>query len=90
MKKIIAVALLAIIAMSISGCTDNTTTRRVGGTETVDLPEGMTFIEAEWDKDDNLWYTYRPRRANETPETYVMQEKSNLGVAQGKVIFVEH
>lgn len=90
MKRFVLGILLVAISLSVIGCTDNTITRNVGGTETIDLPQGMTFIEAEWDKDDNLWYTYRPRRTNEAPETYIMQEKSNLGVAQGKIVFVEH
>ena len=85
MKRFVLGILLVVIALSTIGCTDNTMTRRVGGTETVDLPEGMTFIEAEWDKDDNLWYTYRPRRTNEAPETYIMQKKSNLGVHKEKL-----
>lgn len=88
MKKILAGILLAVLVMCISGC--NTVTRTWGGQQTIDLPEGMSFIEAEWDSQDNLWYTYRPRRQNEKPETYIMQEESNMGVAEGKITFVEH
>ena len=88
MKKILAGILLAVLTMCISGC--NTVTRQWGGSQTIDLPTGMTFIEAEWDSQDNLWYTYRQRRQNEKPETYIMQEESNMGVAEGKITFVEH
>jgi uncharacterized protein YceK len=79
--------LLALgLIVSLVGC--NTVTRRMGGTQTVDLPKGQKFIEATW-KDDSLWYTTRPMRESETAETFTFQESSNMGVLEGKVIFKE-
>lgn len=39
--------------------------------------------------EDETWYLYRPMREQETPEVYSFQEKSSMGIMEGKVIFTE-
>ena len=86
--KVLLIGFMVVIVLATAGC--NAVTRKWGGSQTIDLPEGMAFVEAEWDKQDNLWYTYRPRRPGEKAEIYIMQEQSNLGQLQGSITFVEH
>lgn len=74
-------------------CTPNQRVKALGGSMNVDIPQGNKFVVATWKTQDNsssLWYTYRPMRADETPETWTMQEQSNFGVWEGTVTFTEH
>lgn len=41
-------------------------------------------------KGDDIWMLFRPARKDEKAETYTFQEKSLLGVLQGKVIIKEN
>ena len=54
----------------------------------VELPKGKKILNATW-KQNNLWYVTRDARPGETPETVEFIESSNLGVAEGKIIFIE-
>lgn len=88
MKKTLStIALIAVILFGLSGC-GNTLARSYGGTLTVDLPAGQKLQEATW-KDSELWYLTRPMRDGEEPETWTLQEKTDYGVIEGKVIFKE-
>lgn len=60
-----------------------------GGTANVDLPPNTKLVGATW-KGNNLWYLYRPSQPGETPTTVTLQEESNLGLVEGKVVFTEH
>lgn len=62
--------------------------KSVGGTINVDVPKGQKLIEATW-KGSDIWYLTRPMREDEDPETFTLQEDSNLGIIEGKVIFKE-
>lgn len=84
MKK--AVLLVLAISILLSGC--NFKTRMLGGTQTVELPKGKKLIQATW-KESNLWYLTRDMKPGEEAEIYEFIEDSNLGVAEGKVIFKE-
>ncbi len=80
---------LILAAFLLAGCTANTSTRQFGGTETIHLERGQHFVDAYWDNEDHLWYSTRPLLTSEEPTTYTMQEKSNYGTLQGKVLFIE-
>lgn len=80
--------LIAIALASLVSCTENQSAKGFGGTATIDMPPGTKFVCATW-KEANLWYVYRPSREGEKPETVTMQEDSNFGVLEGKVIFQE-
>ena len=86
-KRIILLGLLvSTIIFSLTGC--NWSTRKFGGTMNVELPEGYKLQEATW-KDDELWYLVRPMREGEYPEDWILEEKTNMGVIEGTVIFHE-
>lgn len=79
---------LGFLSLILSSCTENTRAKKYGGTMTVDLPPNTKFVSATW-KDETLWYIYRNRKNDETPETTTMREDSRFGIIEGKVQFVE-
>lgn len=82
------IILVGIIGWLTVGCTENTRTKRFGGTMTINVPPTEKFINATW-KDDELWYLTRDRREGETPENWKFQEKSSFGMIEGTIIFHE-
>lgn len=86
-EKIIGgIALLVVMGFSLTGC--KSVVKSYGGTISIDVPKGQKVIEATW-KDSDVWYLTRPMREGEEPETFTLQEDSNLGIIEGKVIFKE-
>ena len=86
-KKIIGgIALLVVMGFSLTGC--KSVAKSYGGTISIDVPKGQKVIEATW-KDSDVWYLTRSMREGEEPETFTLQEDSNLGIIEGKVIFKE-
>lgn len=86
-KKIIGgIVLLTVMGFSLTGC--KSVAKSYGGTISIDVPKGQKVIEATW-KDSNVWYLTRPMREDEKPEIFTLQEDSNLGIIEGKVIFKE-
>lgn len=69
-------------------CTQNTCAKKWGGTTTVNLPKGKKLVNASW-KDGDLWYLVRQAKPGEAPETLEYLEESNMGMYEGKVIFIE-
>lgn len=88
MKKRIIYALL-LLCLLLSGCTEQTITRNLGGTMTLDLKPGQKLEEITW-KDDQLWYLTRPMKEDEEPETHTFQESSEWGIIEGTVIIIEY
>jgi hypothetical protein len=90
-NKIIIKSLILAIAglFLLSGCTENVRARNYGGTMTVDLPPNTTLVNATF-KEVNLWYLTRPRNTNDVVTTWTFKEKSNFGLQEGTIIFVEH
>lgn len=80
--------LLLVLCGGLLGCTENIRTRSFGGDMTIALPPGQKLVSASW-KTETLWYLYRPMNSNEVATTSIYAEKSNFGLVQGKVIFVE-
>ena len=90
-KKILLGLALLIGSLSIGGC--QYTTKVWGGTTTVDIPAGKKLVPytVQWEaKNSNLWYLVEDAEPGYTPKTYEFKETSNLGAAEGKVLFVEH
>jgi len=87
MKQKIILSLIA--AFTFASCTENQMAKKFGGTMKVDLPANTEFVSATW-KNDELWYIHRPRKQGETIDTIIMQEDSNFGLVEGKVLFIEH
>ena len=91
MKKIILVLGIIVMACSISGCQQ--VTKQFGGTSTIDLPAGKKLVPytIQWEpKSSNIWYLTEDAEPGYTPKMYEFHESSNLGVAEGKIIFIEH
>lgn len=84
MKKYIFVFLIALI---LSGCTQNEMARKYGGSMEIQLPPGTKLINATW-KEEEIWYLYT-ERGSEKPKNTVFKEKSKFGVIEGHVVFVE-
>jgi hypothetical protein len=77
-----------IIAMIILGGCGQWAAKQLGGTYTVKLEAGQKLEMITW-KQDNLWVLTRARRAGESPERHLFQEKSPVGVMQGTVVLEE-
>jgi len=82
-KSIVLISLLGLIS-----CTENQRAKSWGGSATVDIPTNNKFISATW-KDQELWYSYRPMRKDEYPETVVLKEQASFGMMEGEVHFKE-
>lgn len=87
MKKILLV-LVMLSALFVVGCNENQRAKQFGGEVKIDLPANTKFVNATW-KEDEIWYVYRPRRADEPKEVYTFQEQSSYGLLEGKVTFTE-
>lgn len=79
---------LTLSLLALASCTQNQRAKGWGGTASVALPANQKLVTATW-KDQELWYLTRPMRANETPETYTLNESSSWGMVEGKVVFTE-
>ena len=89
MKKAILFSLIIFIATS---CTENTKAKMFGGTMTINLPHGQRLINATWKSGKNgsdLWYLTEPMDTAQKPRKLTFHEKSDMGVWEGTVIFVE-
>ncbi len=87
-KKMIVVGLL--LALTITGCTEQTMTREFGGDMTIDLDKGKKLEEITWKDEDSLWILTRPMKDDEEAETHVFEESSAFGILEGSVTIVEH
>lgn len=90
MKKKICIicVILVVMAAVFSGCTDQYTTKKFGGSMTLELEPNQKLEEITW-KDDSLWYLTRPMRDDEKAETHVFQQSSEFGVFEGNVTVIE-
>ena len=84
MKKVL-LGLLGI-TMLVS-CTENTRARVWGGTQTIQLEEGVRLVNVTWKEGSDLWILTKIDTTK--PTTYQFQEKSNMGVWEGSVIIKE-
>lgn len=90
MKLAASVAVVAMIAAFVSGCTDQQVARRFGGKARIDLPAGRRLVTITWKDEDSLWYLTRPMVAGEQPTTYRFSESSSFGLVEGVVDILEH
>lgn len=78
--------LIVLVMACLASCTDKGNARNYGGTETIDLEPGERVITMTWKKSD-IWIL--TKRDTTKPTTYTFQEKSSMGVWEGKVIVNE-
>lgn len=83
MKKIL-ICLAAIAAVS---C-ENTTTRHLGSTMTIDVEPGYKVTNATF-KDEEIWYFVEKMDSTYVPTQKKLVEKSMYGVFEGAIIFKE-
>ena len=88
MKKI-SLPLIAITLLA--SCTENSRARLWGGTETINLDPGKRLVNITWKSSDksgsNLWIL--TKQDTTKPSTYLFEEKSSMGMLEGKVIIIE-
>lgn len=78
---------LALVFTFIS-CTENSISRKLGGTMTVNLPKGEKLVMATW-KETSLFYLTEPMDSNYVPKTKIFREDSSWGLIESKVLFIE-
>ena len=87
MKKVL-LGLFGI--MLLASCTENNRARVWGGTETIQLEEGVRLVNVTWKGDKgstSLWML--TKKDTTKPSTYYFKEKSSFGVMEGQVIIIE-
>ena len=87
-KKLLSIALVAVLLSTLFSCTENSRARHFGGTMTIDLPKGEKLLMATW-KDANLFYLTEPMDSVYTPKTKTFKEKSSFSIMEATVIFKE-
>lgn len=85
MKKFI---ILAVIALTLSSCTENQRARTFGGTATINVEKGKKVMMATW-KDEDLFYMVEDMEPDYVPHNKELIESSNFGVIESKVVFKE-
>lgn len=88
MRELLGIFIGAIMIMTmLYGCTENTRARVYGGTQTIELEPGKRLVNVTWKEGSDLWILTKVDTTK--PTTYQFQEKSNMGVWEGKVIIKE-
>lgn len=85
MKKLLAIAL---VAMTLASCTENSRVKNWGGEGTINLPKGQKLVNVTW-KESQIWYLTRPMDSTDVAETYSFQEESSYGVMEGTYTIIE-
>jgi hypothetical protein len=85
MKKVLIIALVAI---SLASCTENSQVKNWGGEGTLKLPKGEKLVNVTW-KESELWYLTRPMNSTDVAETYKFHEESRFGMLEGTYNIVE-
>jgi hypothetical protein len=89
MKKLYIGIVLALLLVTMAGCTEQQRAKKWGGDYTVELPAGQKLVNVTF-KDSDLWYLTRPMTEEDKAETYTFQEDSTWGVMEGTVTIKEH
>lgn len=90
---VMGVAGLILTTLFLTSCGDNYQAAHGGGSLTVNLKPGEKLENVVWKSMDghtpSLWVLTRQRRVGEQPEVHEFREKSNFGIAEGRVVIVE-
>lgn len=87
-NKLIIFAMVAVMALGMTGCTEQSMTKEFGGDMTIELEPGQKLEEITW-KDTELWYLTRPMQEGEKAETHTFQEQSEWGIWEGTITIIE-
>ena len=80
--KLIILAGVAFLVLSLFSCTANERARNFGGTETVKLPKNRVLVNCTW-KQDDLWLLTK----DTTTGKMYFNEKSSWGMMEGEINF---
>jgi hypothetical protein len=86
MKK--GILAFLVLASALTSCTQNQRAKKLGGTSTINLPQGQKLVNVTW-KDNQIWYLTRQMNSADSAEAYTFQEKSSYGIMEGTVILKE-
>ena len=67
---------------------ENFVTRKLGGSQTIELEKGQRLVEITF-KESDLWILTEPMDSDYVPKTKTFYEDSNLGVMEGKITIIE-
>lgn len=82
-NKNIFSALVIMITLLFSSCTENERVKNLGGSGKFAISPDEKFVNVTW-KETQLWVLTRIRTTSDTTyETYKFREKSNYGVIKG-------
>lgn len=84
---VIAIVVSLLILGCIRGCSQ-ISAKSFGGTTTMQLDPGRKLVNVTW-KEKQLWLVTAQRPVEEKPQTYTFEERTTLGILQGKVIIEE-
>lgn len=87
-KKLLSIALVAVMLSTLFSCTKSERTRVFGGSMTVHLPKGEKLLMATW-KEAALFYLTEPMDSNYVPKTKTFREKSSYGMLEATITFIE-
>lgn len=87
-RLIVGVAISLGISTFVAGCSQQSMTRDMGASTTIELEPNVKLEEITW-KDNSLWYLTRPMREDDIAETHTFQEESEFGVLEGTVTIIE-
>jgi hypothetical protein len=87
-KQVFALILLLFSIIFLLSSCQNWRVKQAGGSMTIELKPNEKMINATW-KDNDLWYLTKPMSKTDSAETYILREKSNRGILEGKITFIE-
>lgn len=87
MRKIYS-AILLLVMMMTTACTEQSMTRNFGGKMNIKLPKGERLLTATW-KDSNLFYLTEPMDSDYVPKNKKFVESSSFGVWESEITFIE-
>lgn len=88
MKKLIALILVFVLILSITGCTAQERAKNYGGEYTLELDPGEKLVNITW-KEDTIWYLTREMTEDDIAEFYTFKADSSYGVFEGTVYIKE-
>lgn len=87
-KKILALSLIALMSIPLTGCMSQYAAKNAGGTHEVKLESNRKLINVTW-KESDIWYLTREMRPDESADTYEFKESNVIGIKEGKIIIIE-
>lgn len=88
-RRMMVTGMIVGMFLAVVGCTEQERAKNLGGSTTIELPEGKKLVMVTW-KESQLWILTRDMREEDLVETYNFAEKSSWGIFEGNVIIKEN